>query len=403
MKAKILGVFIMCTGMVAAIAAQEAPIKVKVVTEQANIRKEPDIGSPIIHMVPQGSNLEVEFKEGDWYRVRFVSDRGQDSLGYVHESLVTLISRPPETKPIEKSQPESPATPPPKPTPPPEKPRQRPPDPEPQIPEAEPPAPSAGASWARPPLRVSLSGALSYRGVGDLNTGAQGLADYYAADLAGQADDSIKPLHLAYIFGTEIQAELLPGFFVGFGLDYLRGRRESGVFFTGTETSSTYSTQPLIRAVPVRLSAAYFVQPFLYVKGGLEYYFAHCQYHYRFEQEDFWQEWQGEADSHGFGFMAGLGFEKEITADISFFAEGTGHLANIKDFQGSNLYMDSEGAESEESGTLYIYQGHITEQTSYPLVFIRARKPSEADVSNPNPASLNFSGFALRLGFSYRF
>lgn len=403
MTGKTLWIFLICAGMVAAIAAQEAPIKVKVVTEQANIRKDPDIGSPIIHRAPQGSTLEVETKEGEWYRVRFVSDRGQNSLGYVHDSLVTLISRPPVSKPVEKTQPEILKAPPPKPTPPPAKPRQAQPEPEPQIPEAEPPAPTAGASWERPLLRVSLSGALSYRGIGDLNSGAQGLAGYYTADLAGRSDDTVMPLHLVYIFGTEIQAELLPGLYVGLGLDYLRGSRESGAYISGVKTSNAYFTQPQVRAVPIRLSAAYFVQPSLYVKGGLEYYFAHCQYQYRITQEDFWQEWQGKADSQGFGLMAGLGFEKEITANVSFFAEGTGHLANLKDFQGSNLYMDSEGTESEESGILYIYQAHITEQSSYPLVFIRARKPTEADVSDPRSAGVNFSGIALRLGFSYRF
>ncbi len=393
----------MCAGIVVSIAAQEIPIKVKVVTEQANIRKDPDIGSPIIYRAPQGSILEVETKQGEWYHVRFVSDRGQDSLGYVHESLVSLISRPPVSKPAGKSPPETVKKLPPKPIPPPEKPRQAQPETKPPVPEEELPAPASGVSWERPPLRVSLSCALSYRGIDDLNSGAQGLAGYYEADLAGQSEDTVKPLHLVYIFGTEIQAELLPGLFVGLGLDYLRGSRESGVFISGAETANVYSTQPQVRAVPILLSAAYFVQPSLYIKGGLEYYFAHCQYHYRFEQGEFWQEWQGKADSHGFGLMAGLGFEKAVTPQISFFAEATGHLANIKDFEGSNLTLDSEGTESEESGTLYLYQGHITEQSSYPLVFIRVRKPTEADVSDPQPASINFSGFSLRLGFSYRF
>ncbi len=403
MTGKTLWIFIICAGMVFSLAAQETSIKVKVVTEQANIRKDPDIGSPIIHRASQGSTLEVETKQGEWYRVRFVSDRGQASQGYVHESLVTLISRPPVSKSVEKSPPEIVKIPPPKPTPPPEKPRQAQPETEPPVPDEELPAPTSGASWARPPLRVSLFGALSYRGIGDLNSGAQGLAGYYTADLAGRSEDTVKPLHLVYIFGTEVQAELLPGLYVGLGLEYLRGSRESGVFIAGADTSNLYSTQPQVRAVPIRLSAAYFVQPFLYVKAGLEYYFAHCHYQYRLEQEDFWQEWQGEANSRGFGLMAGLGFEKEITAKVSFFAEGTGHLTDIKDFQGANHFRDSEGTDSEESGTLYIYQGHITEQSSYPLVFIRARKPTEADVSDPHPASVNFSGIILRLGFSYRF
>jgi hypothetical protein len=52
---------------------------------------------------------------------------------------------------------------------------------------------------------------------------------------------------------------------------------------------------------------------------------------------------------------------------------------------------------------LYIYQGHVSAQTSYPLVFIRDRKPAEAGVSDARLAEVDFSGVALRLGFSFRF
>ena len=47
---------------------QESSGKLEVVTEQANIRLEPDIGSTIIHQAPQGTMLESTSKQGEWYQ-----------------------------------------------------------------------------------------------------------------------------------------------------------------------------------------------------------------------------------------------------------------------------------------------------------------------------------------------
>ena len=134
--------------------AQAGPLKLKVVTDQANIREEPDIGSPILHMVPRGTVLDGESKEGEWYRVSFVSDRGEMKTGYVHESLVIVTSRLPEAKKPE-APPAEPPPPPVKVTPvPPEKerpPREAAPPAREQRTETEPQAPPAARR--RPQLR----------------------------------------------------------------------------------------------------------------------------------------------------------------------------------------------------------------------------------------------------------
>lgn len=404
MKGKALLLVWMCAGITLGILAQEAPLKLKVVTDQANIRKEPDIGSPIVHMAPQGTVLEGESKEGEWYRVSFISDRGQVGMGFVHESLVIVTSRLPETKQQEKP----PAEPPPPPLqkPPPAQPEKKPPIAEKIPPALEPQAEAAEpppASRQQPRLRLSLGMGGSYRAVGDLNTGVQGLADYSADVLASQGDTAINPLHLAWIFGAEFQGELLPGLFLGVGLDYLKGSRESGVFYSASAEPATYTARPEVSAVPLRLNLSYFFLPRFYVKGGIEYYLAHCSYAYRLQQGEAWEEWVGEASSQGMGFMAGLGLNMDISPGFAFFAELSGHLAKLRDFEGTDSYSNSGGGTSEEEGMLYIYQGHISAQTSYPLVFIRDRKPAEAGVSDARPAEVDFSGVALRLGFSFRF
>jgi outer membrane biosynthesis protein TonB len=149
----------MCACVVLGSLAQEAPLKLKVVTDQANIRKEPDIGSPIIHMAPRGTVLEGESQEGEWYCVRFISDRGQATTGFVHESLVIVTSRLPEAKQPDKP----PAEPPPPPVKklPPEQPvTEVPPPPVEKTPPAQEqrtvtPEPPLGATAQRPQLRLS--------------------------------------------------------------------------------------------------------------------------------------------------------------------------------------------------------------------------------------------------------
>ncbi len=399
MKNKALLLVWMCVCLVFSGLAQETPLKLKVVTDQANIRKDPDIGSPILHMAPRGAVLDGESQEGEWYRVRFISGRGQITTGFVHESLVIVTSRLPDAKqpekPAAKTPPEQPAR-----VVPPPPVEQTPPVQEQRDTTSEPPA---GSDAWRPQLRLSLWGGLSYRGVGDLNTGAQGLADYYADVLASTADTGIDPLHLAYLLGAEFQGELLPGLFLGIGADYLRGSRSSEIIFSGSGERATFTTRPEIRALPLRLVVSYFVLPRLYLKAGLEYYLAQARYSYRQEQGDTWEEWQGKASSQGFGFMGGLGLETDISASIGFFAEVTGHLAKLSDFEGTDTHSLSGGNSVEEDGMLYIYQGHVTPETSYPLVYIRERKPTEAGVSDAQLAGVDFSGLVLRLGFSFRF
>lgn len=391
MKSKALLLVCMCACVVLGSLAQEAPLKLKVVTDQANIRKEPDIGSPIIHMAPRGTVLEGESQEGEWYCVRFISDRGQATTGFVHESLVIVTSRLPEAKQPDKP----PAT-------------EVPPPPVEKTPPAQEqrtvtPEPPLGATAQRPQLHLSLWGGLSYRSVSDLNTGAQGLADYYADVLASPGDTGINPLHLAYLFGGEFQGELLPRFFLGIGLDYLRGSRESGIYYAGSGDRATYTTRPEIRALPLRLTVSYFIHPRIYLKAGMEYYLAQARYSYRLEQGDYWEEWQGKASSQGFGLMGGIGLDTDISTGVGFFAEVTGHLAKLSDFEGTDIHSKSGESTAEEDGMLYIYQGHVTSQISYPLVYIRERKPTESGVSDAQLASVDFSGVVLRVGFSFRF
>ncbi|MEA3420850.1 MAG: SH3 domain-containing protein, partial [Acidobacteriota bacterium] len=187
--------------------AQSVSIRLKVVTEQANVRLKPDIGSIIIYQLPQGTIVDSSEKEGEWYRVRLVQDEGDTVSGYVHESLVIEIEKLPqereagekkiERKEVSKVERE----------------------------EVEPiqPSPVAPTSLKAPFSRFNLflSGGGNFISGGDLNKGSQGLADYYSDILGIQGKGDIKPLNLSYMFGAEISFSLSNVFSVGIGADYL--------------------------------------------------------------------------------------------------------------------------------------------------------------------------------------
>ena len=80
----------------AAARGEEALRKLKVVTEQANIRLKPSIGSIIIKQVPQGTILESTAQQGDWFLIQLSPDELEQVTGYVHESMVIIIEGPPK-------------------------------------------------------------------------------------------------------------------------------------------------------------------------------------------------------------------------------------------------------------------------------------------------------------------
>ncbi len=377
-------------------SAQEPRTKLKVVSEIANIRQNPDIGSAIIQQLPQGTVLEATQKQGEWYVIQLKLDEDKILSGYVHESLVTVIGGPaPEEVKTTEPKREEPVR---------EEPAEveeveevRPVKIQPQIQEA----PSAAPEYSK--LCISFSGGMSYVLGGDLNEGAIGLGDYYAASLAESKRGTISPLHTEYIFQGEVNIALSSKFFLNIGGAYLLGRKESRIEYPEGTYVEVYTTRPRIRSVPVSLSVSYYPDPAFYIKGGGEYHFAKCSYFYRYEEANFWQEWRGESSGQGPGFFGGLGIEANPAGNVRFFLEVLGRYCKITNFSGTDEYNDSTGSQSTESGTLYVYRGQVTENESYPLLYIRERKPSEADVTDAKEATINLSGFEVRVGIRFKF
>jgi len=370
----------------------KAPLKLKVVTEQANIRLKPDIGSTIIYQVPLGTFLEYLGKEGDWYKVQLKSKEGETVTGYVHESLIATI-RPIPQEALAKEEPVKEEAPP----------KER----ETEFEESQiispPPVEPTQFKPFLSPVQISFSGGGNFFLGGDLNKGAQGLADLYEDILSAQRNGEIRPAHLSYIAGGELTIRLHSSVFLGIGVDYFKGKKESQVELIRGKASYVFTTCPKIQAIPIKLMISYFPVPSFYIKSGIEYYFAQCTYYYHIQADDFWENWEGKSKAQELGLMGGLGIVQNVSSHLSLFLEGTGRYARITGFKGTNYFEDSTGFSSSEEGTLYIYQGQISEEKSYPLLFIRKKRPAEAGVLNPALAMIDLSGFSLTAGIRIHF
>jgi hypothetical protein len=387
----LMGLFLlMCAAALAA-----APIKIKVTAELANIRQKPSIGSVIIRQFPQGEILEAVRMEGEWYLIKLEPDESGATSGYVHQSLVMPLEdvptqevRPRLVEPPAKKEPVSPPV---------------------QRPErAKPETPARTTEDAGPAgadrISLLLFGGANLAAGGDLNTGAQGLADLYAGTIGVPGDTRVAPAKLSLLYGGEIAFPIASGLFITLGAEYHQCAKETLVSYAKSGTTDKFTANPGFQGLPLKLGMTFYPVEFIYVRLGASYYFAKASYFYRYEHDKFWQEWQGEATGQGLGFWGGLGLEWSLSGALAFVFEATGQFATITSFVGTGTVTDSTATGTvTEEGKLYAFNSRTSNQTSYPLAFIRNKVPAEAGVENAREASVDFSGISIRAGIKIKF
>lgn len=72
--------------------------KIRVLSENANIRIKPVMVSEILKKPSKGTIFEVENKVGEWFEIRFLSSTGLVTTGYIHEMHVEILTVIPEIK-----------------------------------------------------------------------------------------------------------------------------------------------------------------------------------------------------------------------------------------------------------------------------------------------------------------
>jgi hypothetical protein len=362
---------------------QAKTINVKVTAEQANLREKPDIGSAIVQQIPEGTVLEADKKEGEWFFVRFTLEDGGVIGGYIHESLVVAIEqaaapeaakRTPERETSQRQRAAATGT-------------------------TKPTGRSAAASF----LEFSLSGGAGWTAPRDLNDGAQGFADINGASHGLPASGPVDALHLAKLVGLELSYRVSPWLSLGLGVDYFWGANRGRVGFTDGVISETLDTRPSVSAAPVKFGVRFYPGRGFYIQGSLGVYFVKAGYLYRLERGDSWQEWKGTATAHRFGAEVAFGGDWKVGANTFFFVESGFRMASFIGLSGQDVYRNSNLDALTEQGTLYYFRKEGADSRNYPQLFVGDSKLAEEGVVDHRRADINLSGMAARAGIRYRF
>jgi len=378
-KFPVLIAVLMCLAL--ALPAQEAaaqPVKLRVTAEQANLREKPDIGSAIVQQIPEGTVLESDRKEGEWYLVRYTLIDGGVIAGYIHESLVTVIERAPaEERTVTAEKPGIYRS----------------------LPQILPEHPGHL-------FEFSFSAGIGPVLADDLNKGTRGLVDFNGASLGFGPLGSTSSLHITGLLGVEAAFRPSRWLSLSLGVDYERGWRSSRVVYQagGILTSSLATTaKPSAQVLPVRLSLRFYPRPDFFFRASAAYYTVKAGYDDRFvSSASAWQEWHGRATGHTLGMEVAAGGEWRLAARTFVFAEAGFRLTPAVHFSGTGTYRDSLGADEFEAGPLWFYQQRGADGNGHDLVFVHAAAPSGTDILGVRKASLTLSGAVLRLGVKVR-
>jgi hypothetical protein len=263
---------------------------------------------------------------------------------------------------------------------------------------------------AQAQLRVGLKfyGGYGYLLGGEGNEGSKGYLDVWAAQAhvyGGYAvSGAYKPFHYGLDAGGDLIIYFTPNIGLGFGGGYLQSSSSSSIDLTAPGNSVNLSTKPKVSAVPIRASL-YISLPMggsanLVLQGGAGYYLAKYEDVFRID----WVQFDQKADGKGIGFHGGLGFELSFGPNFGLVLEGLARYAVISGFEGTvAVSIATLGTVDTESGKLYFSKVTDPALGTFSLIQVSATAPSGPDVSDVHEAKIDFSGFAARAGFIFRF
>jgi hypothetical protein len=199
MKLSEKSLFLILLLVLGQVAFSQAPRRIKVIMDNANIRSKPELDAEILDVAAKGDLLDFIEKAGPWYTIQVGTEpSGKIIYGYIHESMVEPVGAiPPEPQPA----PVPAAVPPPPP------------------PTQERPPSSQTSPIVQPPIRL-ISGSYIKYGFGDhwlLSFGSDfGVAPNFGLGLEFQPSYRERSDIDLSVFQFDIFANAKLGFRVGF-------------------------------------------------------------------------------------------------------------------------------------------------------------------------------------------
>jgi len=284
----------------------------------------------------------------------------------------------------------------------------------------------------KPKLSIKLTGGLRYINVGDINNHIESFDNYMSSYLSFYEGGKMGKINN---YGPDLEGELRldisSKFAVGVGIGYISGKNESNFQTVGIFPFPTpgqiyilgppgdlfeFVVESKVETIPIKLGI-YYTIPLgsrinIFLKSGLDYYFSKCFiYKYNLISS---LDWTGffpgiyeisnkyDMRCNGLGFHGGFGFEYKISNVLALVLEIHRRYAKIKNLKGKWIYSNTFTHEQgEDEGILYIAKKNMEDEgfsNMYPDLVVSPSKPSGAKILNTREATLDLSGFSLRVG-----
>ena len=258
---------------------------------------------------------------------------------------------------------------------------------------------------------LKIAGGVDFINPQETNTVLQGWEDYWIARADSEKNwtylgGQVSTLKRSYDFEVELIFNLTSRFAIGVSGGYIFGDvNEKATALTIERVLGTFDhVKPTkMSAIPLILSG-YYIQPlsptlrvFLRAGGGPMW----AKYFERdgskkTDAESYSYPQSISSSSQGQIYLLGLGVVFETEAGIRFFVEGTWRMASITGFSGEN--------KQEETGALNYVEEY---ESSYELwqakYLISLEPPSGENYREIQQATIDFSGFSVKIGLIIKF
>ena len=354
--------------------AQEATTeyKLRVAVKSAAARLQPDMKSPVIAELPQGTLLSSYDADDVWFRVVLPAGKeGIVLIGYVSRLDVDILEEK-IRNPLDFWAPEA-------------------------------------DDYRGFGITVKLAGGMGYFSRGDIDRGAGGLFDQNTDILAAQGHElkekDPQPFHSGVDAGADIIYRLGSRVGIGLGLGYLHAKGASSLQFV----ERTVYNQTLWSVTAADMFAfglkLYYDLPLLSwlglnINGGPAVHLVNYDYSLNYATTRGSYNYNQSAKANGLGFQGGLGLTFRINPRTVFYIEAQGRYAKFASLKGSEKSIVSNPPNfaviTETAGSVCYVEGD-----EYPKLGVIPDDTS----SGPGirKAVLNLSGIGLMGGLTIRF
>ena len=278
-------------------------------------------------------------------------------------------------------------------------------------------APFCMASHKGPRMNFSLSFGMTVKGLTDIHSFGTAqeeilktTSELLDMDMRGQYDD--------IIFGNEFKGEISLDIFRYFGVGMSAG-------FSSRKKASRFSLRGddyvMIRQYGPRLNVFY-IDLNVYVRfpiiDTMDFYFlAGPTYSFtntliRFNGLEsslaplnpLASSTKWDLTARGWGYHGGFGYKIDVGRHAALFFELYGLQCQMKNIQGNEIRVDSEGRETSGKGRLWYLKidDSVTDQY-YVSALLSEEEPSDEAYKDVRPFVMNISGLSFRTGITVKF